>query len=152
MAWLAAAAVAGFVAIRLSIPLVPEESEGNPRGLLAAVPGELRTAPVLNGYSFGGPLILNGIRPYIDGRADMYGDAFVKDWRRIVDGDAARFEAAVRRYGLRWTMLPAKMEIVRHLDRSPQWRRIYTDEVGTIHVRQDASGTARSGGALAIDE
>ena len=29
---------------------------------------------MLNGYSMGGPLILSGIRPYIDGRGDMYGD------------------------------------------------------------------------------
>ena len=32
---------------------------------------------MLNYYSFGGPLILSGIRPYIDGRGDMYGDRFV---------------------------------------------------------------------------
>jgi hypothetical protein len=131
-------AVAAFVVVRMIIPFVPEEHEGNPAGLLAAVPDELREAPVLNGYSFGGPLILHGYRPYIDGRADMYGDAFVKDWRRVVDGDVGRFNAAVRRYGLQWTMLPEEMALVRHLDRSADWRRIYADDVGVIHIREPA--------------
>ncbi len=39
---------------------------------------------MFNGYNFGGPLILAGIKPYIDGRADMYGDAFVLEWWDIV--------------------------------------------------------------------
>ena len=50
---------------------------------------------MLNGYSMGGPLILSGIRPYIDGRGDMYGDELVVGYSRIAHGDAA----GVRRRG-----------------------------------------------------
>jgi hypothetical protein len=41
------------------------------------VPAGLRSKPVLNEYGFGGLLILDGIRPYVDGRADPYGDDFL---------------------------------------------------------------------------
>ena len=68
----------------------PPENEANPWKLIAAVPPELRSQPVLNGYSMGGPLILSGIRPYIDGRGDMYGDELVLGYSRIAQGDARR--------------------------------------------------------------
>ena len=45
---------------------------------------------MINGYSMGGPLILPGIRPYIDGRGDMYGDELVVGYARITHGDAGR--------------------------------------------------------------
>lgn len=133
---LASAAVVALLAARLALPLVPRETASNPRGLIANIPAELRRQPVFNEYTMGGPLILAGIRPFIDGRADMYGDAFVQDYLKMVDGDERRFEQAVQRYGIGWTMLPADKRLVEDLDRSPGWRRIYSDKVGVIHVRR----------------
>lgn len=122
--------------VRALWPLTPPENVTNPTSLLAAVPPELRSQPVFNEYSFGGPLILAGIRPYIDGRADMYGDAFFKDYAAIGDGDWARFNRAVERYGIKWTILPAgDAKLIADLDKSGQWKRIYADKVGVIHVR-----------------
>ena len=127
-----------LLALRAAIPITPVENASNPRHLIAAVPRELRSQPVFNGYTFGGPLILAGIKPYIDGRSEMYGDAFVTDYSEIIRGDAARFNRAVRRYGIRWTMLPASNgRLIAVLDLSPNWRRIYADRVGVIHVRRD---------------
>lgn len=134
----AAAAALAFALIlaRLALPSSPSENSANPRRLLAAVPEELRTKPLLNGYSMGGPLILAGIRPYIDGRADMYRDDFFLDYQKIVDGDMPRFRRAVDRYGIRWTMLPHSHErLIRGLDQTPEWRRHYWDDVGVIHIR-----------------
>ena len=33
--------------------------------------------PVLNNYDFGGYLIFFGVKVFVDGRTDMYGDAFL---------------------------------------------------------------------------
>lgn len=142
--WLggAASAAALLVTLRLLVPLEPQEGPGYPRRMLAAIPPELRSQPVLNEYSFGGPLILDGIRPFIDGRADMYGDQFMRDYRAAVEGDVGRFELAVRRHGIRWTMLQLRNGLAKSLDKSPQWRRIYSDKVGVIHVRDGVPGAA----------
>lgn len=127
-----------MLALRAALPIAPVENSANPRHLIAAVPNALRSQPVLNGYTFGGPLILAGIKPYIDGRADLYGDAFVTDYNEITQGDLARFNRAIERYGIRWTMLPpSNMRLVQALDASPRWRRIYTDRIGIIHARRD---------------
>jgi hypothetical protein len=137
-AWSAGAAFVAIIllATRAAIPLVPRETFSNPRGLLAHVPAKLRSQPVLNEYSMGGPLILAGIRPYIDGRADMYGDDFFKDYLKITDGDPRAFDRAVRKYGISWTILQNGGRLAEELDRSPEWRRLYSDRVGVIHVRR----------------
>jgi hypothetical protein len=124
--------------LRTLLPITPAENAASPRQLIAHVPVELRGQPVLNGYTFGGPLILAGIKPYIDGRAEIYGDAFVSDYRAITQGDAVKLDSAVEHYGIRWTMVPTSdRHLVQLLDGSPKWRRIYSDRVGVIHVRVD---------------
>ena len=134
--WPIAAAAVPLLLIRALWPLTPPESVSNPRSLLAHVPAELKGQPVFNEYSFGGPLILAGIKPYIDGRSEMYGDDFMVEYTGIAQGDWGRFERAVKRYDIRWTILPAgEFKLREELDRSPQWRRVYADKVGVIHVR-----------------
>jgi hypothetical protein len=131
-------------------PLTPPESVSNPRGLLAHVPAGLRGQPVFNEYSFGGPLILAGIRPYIDGRSEMYGDAFMTDYTAIADGDMDRFGRAVARYGIRWAILPREFKLTDKLTASPGWRQVYADRVGVILVRTAAaSGSAARSGTRA---
>ena len=130
-------ALTGLLMFRMLTPLEPAENGANPKSAIAALPTELRTAPGLNGYGFGGPLILAGIRPYIDGRQDMYGDAFFADYRRILDGDRAAFDQAVRRFAVQWTMVPPRYPaLIKRLDSDPAWERIYADEIAIIHRRR----------------
>ena len=132
-----ASALTGLLLFRIVTPLEPAENGANPKSAIAALPTELRTAPGLNGYGFGGPLILAGVRPYIDGRADMYGDAFVVDYQRILDGDRTAFDRARERYDLQWTMLPPRYPaLIGRLDSDPAWERIYADEIAVVHRRR----------------
>ena len=131
-----AGAIAVLVAIRAVLPVTLPHTEANPWKLIAAVPKPLRAEPVLNGYVMGGPLILSGIRPYVDGRSDMYGDQLIVDYKRITEGDRPTVESAVQRWNIRWAILPLRYrKLIALLDHSPQWRRIYADEVGAIYVR-----------------
>ena len=133
---LAAGAMALFVTIRAVLPVDLPYNSANPWKMIAAIPPELRSQPVLNGYAMGGPLILSGIRPYVDGRGDMYGDALVVDYRNVIRGDPVAFDRAVQRWGIRWAILPNNYsKLIGLLDRSAGWRRTYADEVGVIYVR-----------------
>jgi hypothetical protein len=138
-AMLAAAGAVALVAMRAILPIQPPDGEANPWKLIAAVPPQLRSQPVLNSYSMGGPLILSGIRPYIDGRGDMYGDAHVVGFSHISHGDPVAFAEAVNRWNIRWAILPNRSaKLIALLDRSPDWRRIRKDNVGVIYVRTAA--------------
>jgi hypothetical protein len=131
----AAAGAALLVAFRAAVPLTPPDNGANPWKLITAVPPELRSRPVLNGYSMGGPLILSRIRPYIDGRGDMYGDALVLGFSRIAHGDSTEFDRAVQQWNIRWAILPNDAtSLIALLDRSG-WKRIAHDKVGVIYVR-----------------
>jgi len=132
---IALAGAALLVAIRTVMPLQPPDNEANPWKLIARVPPQLRSQPVLNGYSMGGPLILSGIRPYVDGRGDMYGDDLVIGYADIVHGDANAFAAAVQRWNIRWAMLPNQSKLIPVIQRSPEWRLVARDRVGAIYER-----------------
>lgn len=136
----AAAGAVLLILVRAVLPQSPPENQANPWKLIAAVPPELRAQPMLNGYSMGGPLILSGIRPYIDGRSDMYGDDLVLGYARITHGDAKAFGDSVRRWNIRWAMVPNDdKELVGLLARSPDWRLIHKDAVGVIYVRDSVA-------------
>jgi hypothetical protein len=133
--WLLLAAVP-VLAFRAAWPLTPPESEANPRQLIAAVPAELRGQRMFNSYIFGGPLILSGLKPYIDGRAEIYGDRFVAEYVNIAEGDVGAFNRAVARYDIRWTMLAmSNKPLIDRIEASGAWRRLYADGVGVIDVR-----------------
>jgi hypothetical protein len=125
-----------LVCIRAAMPLAPPENAANPWKLIAAIPPQLRTQPVLNGFSMGGPLILAGIPPYIDGRGDVYGDDYITDYARISHGDADAFAAAVERWHITWAILPSSDRALIALVERSGWRKIASDDVGAIYVRQ----------------
>lgn len=137
LGWVLGAGAVLLIAVRASMPLEPPENEANPWKLIAQVPPQLRSEHVLNGYSMGGPLILSGIRPYIDGRGDMYGDELVLGYADIVHGDATAFARAVQRWNIRWVILANRTKLVAVLDRTPGWRLLRRDPVGSIYVRTD---------------
>jgi len=139
MRWVVPGGAALLLALRAMMPLAPPDNEANPWKLIASVPPGLRSQPVLNGYTMGGPLILSGIRPYVDGRGDMYGDELVIDYYRISQGDPAAFAQAVQRWNIRWVIVGNKSKLISLLDRSPGWRRIRQDKVGAIYARTAVS-------------
>ena len=131
-------AAALLIALRATVPFEMKDNSAFPLTAISRVPQTLRPEPVFNAYSFGGPLILAGIRPYIDGRADMYGDEFTLDFMAMVDGDIVRFRRADARWRFGWTILPPKAGLVDKLDRERGWRRLYTDQWAVVHARTPA--------------
>ena len=136
----ATAAIAlALAGARLALPIARADAATAPMTALQAVPPTLRDKPMLNDYAFGGYLIWENLRPFIDGRADMYGDAFLGLYERIAAGDPAALEAALKRYDVAWTVFAPDQRVNALLDREPGWRRLYADRYAVVHVR-DAAG------------
>ena len=124
------------IAARFAIPGPRPDSAENPGTAIAGLPAELRRQHVLNEYGFGGSLIFAGIAPFIDGRADMYGDAFTAHFRRISDGDIAALNDAAKRWNIGWTIFKPDTPIVSRLDADPNWQRLRADRWAVVHVRR----------------
>lgn len=87
-----------------------------------------------NHYGWGGYLIWRGIPVFVDGRADVYGDDFLRtyvkahftqeDWRQPLDEYAVDF-VLIERDGRLRTLLLATRE----------WREVYRDHVASVLVR-----------------
>jgi len=140
-AWRYMAAAAALVAAvttagRLDLPLSPERTGAAFAATLEHVPPALRAKPVLNDYSLGGKLIFQGVRPFIDSRADLYGDAFLARYQRITRPDRDALDRALAEYGIAWTIFPAGERIVPLLDLEPGWRRLIEVDGLVIHVRE----------------
>jgi hypothetical protein len=106
-----------------------------PAAAVDAVVANHIEGPVLNDYGFGGYLIFRGFKVFIDGRADFYGDAFIKRYAEAIALQSDEFFKLVDQYGIAWTLLPPDRPAVRMLDRLPGWRRLYGDDIAVVHVR-----------------
>jgi len=104
-----------------------------PTAAIAAAAQQHVEGPVFNDYGFGNYLIYAGIAPFIDGRADMYGDDFLRRSRNL-----AALPALLAEYRIGWTLLRPENPHVALLDHLAGWRRLYTDKVAVVHVRDAA--------------
>lgn len=96
--------------------------------------------PVLNSYNFGGYLIYRGVPVFIDGRADMYGDALLKRYLGALQlSETEKLPQLLADYRIGWTLLETGTPALALLDRLPGWRRVYADNVAVVHVRDDNS-------------
>jgi hypothetical protein len=135
------AATLAVSAVRLLTPIEPIDGAAAPISALSAVPPELRRKPVLNDYAFGGFLIFEHVRPFIDARVELYGDPMMSLYDKLRSGDHEAIETALKRYDIAWTIFAPADRIVPVLDREPGWRRLYADATAVVHVRDAASDT-----------
>jgi len=126
------AAVALGIA-RMSVPVTRTDGPNAPLSALAAVPASMRAQPMLNSYGFGGFLIYSG--PFIDGRADMYGDPFTMQASRAENGDAKTLDTLIAKYKVQWTIFEPDDGSITYMDNLKGWKRLYTDKTAVVHVR-----------------
>jgi hypothetical protein len=139
----AALAIGG---VRLLMPIEPIDGLAAPISALSAVPLELRRKPVLNDYAFGGFLIFEHVRPFIDARVELYGDKMMSLYDKLRSGDHEAVESALKRYDIAWTIFAPGDRIVAALDCEPGWRRLYADATAVVHVRDAAVKTEEPSG------
>ena len=134
---LAALALVALVATRLLIPVVRGDDGRSPISALAHVPAAIRATHVMNDYSFGGYLIWMGEKPFIDSRADLYGGSFLQNYGAMLSPDPNALRAGLNRYQVGWTIFARTTPMARLMDTMPGWRRLYSDNTATVHVRND---------------
>jgi hypothetical protein len=133
------AALIGMMAfgLRIGLPLSPARTGAAFAATLDSVPRPLLTRPVLNEYGLGGHLIFNGVRPFIDSRADLYGDGFLSSYNKMASPNRTELERILSQYGIVWTIFPTNHPTVQLLDQETEWRRLVERDGLVIHARKD---------------
>jgi len=90
---------------------------------------------LLNDYGFGGYLVLNGEKTFIDGRGDLFERAGVLgDFVTIVNLKPATL-GILRNYNIQTCLLEKGHPLATTLQASPDWHRVYMDDTAIILVR-----------------
>lgn len=146
---------AGILCAAISIQLRPPAPSPKitPKAAIEAAIAAGAKGKVLNEYNFGGFLIHQGIPVFIDGRADMYGDAFLgKTMGAVVLKERKLLVELLNEHRLGWTLLAPGTPAIAVLDELPGWRRIHADESAVVHVRSEPTpGASSTSGKVAKD-
>lgn len=98
---------------------------------------------IFNAYQFGGYLISRDIPVFVDGRAELYGEKFVMDFFKATEGKKPDLlPRLLDEHKIDATLLVADAPGPQILDQLKGWKRIYTDDIAVIHVRENAEGSA----------
>jgi hypothetical protein len=138
---LGAVVLVAVTALAVAAPVMPDKAY-RPDAAIDAALAHFATAhrpagPVLNEYAFGGDLIFRGIPTFIDGRADMFGDAFIERDHKAITLRGEDLQTLLDEYHIAWTLLPPRTPALTLLDKLPGWRRLYADDLAVVHVRDE---------------
>lgn len=138
-AMIAAAALAlVIIGARFFIPLERMDDRTTPRTAMKAVPANVRAMPVLNDYTHGGYLTFLRVKPYIDGRADMYGDEYVTEYMKLIHtADPNLLDQIIKKNKVAWTIFSKNDVMVGAMDRRADFHCLFADGFAAVHVRND---------------
>lgn len=99
--------------------------------------GHLPSGNVFNALVWGGFVLHElwpGVRVFIDGQTDFYGEALTTEYLRVTDlRDGWR--DVLDQYDVRWVLYHTDSPLVRELARTPGWRVSYQDSKATVLER-----------------
>lgn len=94
--------------------------------------------PVYNEYHWGGYLIWKlypDYRVFIDGRADVYGDAFFEEFMATHAGES-HWQDSLNKYGVRTVLVKPDAALASLLRQAPGWQKIFEDSQAVIFTRR----------------
>ncbi len=96
---------------------------------------------VFNHYNYGGWLVLQGVPVFVDGRPDMYGDAFMDEYVRVTGTRAAtQWQHSLRSVGATRVLMPSGSPMAKQIaadiaaGKAPGWSEPATDQVARLFV------------------
>ena len=110
------------------------EAQHFPMAAAAFLEQQHLPGPMMNHYNWGGYFIWKmypQYRVFMDGRADVYGDALMTDFSDcyyLTDN----WRKSLQNWAIRTVVLPPDAPLVTALQSSPQWKRVYADSEAVI--------------------
>jgi hypothetical protein len=144
--WLLLGAVILAAVVRIVTSLSPQaylmaEEKSLPADAVRFIQTKKPAGPLFNSYNWGGYLIFKlwpDYPVYIDGRTDLYDDAFIRrylgvvgaddGWQQILDGD-----------GINLVLIENNSVLDKFMRISPTWQEVYRDQMAVVFTRKVAA-------------
>jgi hypothetical protein len=113
------------------------ETENFPKTAVDWLQANTSAGHLFNSYNWGGYLIWRlypQYRVYIDGRADVYGDAFIFTYMSIYNAQPG-WEDKLNNQGIQTVLVETDAPLANALRQSPAWRVSFTDKASTIFMK-----------------
>lgn len=109
------------------------EQEKIPTAAVDFLQAQVVKGELYNSYGWGGYLIwrLYPRRVFIDGRADVYGDAFIEEFLRAYRANAG-WAGTLERYNVGTVLIEPDAPLARQLAQDILWKRVYEDKVAVV--------------------
>ena len=94
--------------------------------------------PIFNDYDWGGYLIWKfypGRQVFIDGRADVYGDAFIYDYLKTYKGDRS-WRTQLERFAIRTVLIEPNSALATLLRQEKGWRTAFEDQQAVVFTSE----------------
>lgn len=117
------------------------EAEVFPRAAIEYIRAERVPQPIFHRYDWGGYLLWYlhpEYQSYIDGRADVHGDAFMEEYFRTYRGQR-RWHETIERWKVQSALVEPEAPIASLLRLDPEWEKVYEDKQAVIFVRKAVS-------------
>ena len=109
-----------------------------PVAALSSIPAEIVQQPVFNDWRIGGYMVLQGHKVFIDGRAELYGAAWFRNYLAISEGDYDALSKTLQEHAVIWTILQQRNGANQLLRLMPAWCLHYADSAAVVFIRNDA--------------
>jgi hypothetical protein len=131
--------IVAAVRVRHSVAKQPAaEAKEFPAAAVEFVRVQKPPQPIFNEYGWGGYLIWKlypDYRVYIDGRADVYGDAFIEEFL-LTRGGATGWLGALDKYGVRTVLVKPETGLASLLRQEREWQKVFEDPQAVVFVRK----------------
>ncbi|GIK38620.1 MAG: hypothetical protein BroJett011_24530 [Chloroflexota bacterium] len=136
--------------VKIGVALNPQEAikaeqEGLPAKAVRFIQENKPAGPLFNSYNWGGYLIYKlwpAYPVYIDGRTDLYDDAFIRRYLDTVAGGEG-WQQVLDEDGINLVLIESGSTLAKFLKSDPVWQELYHDEMASIFARSPT--TTRSG-------
>ncbi len=140
--WLLLILIAGAALVKIALPLDPQishqvEQTRFPYEAVEFIKEERPPGPLFNDYNWGGYLIFKlwpDYPVYIDGRTDLYDDAFIRRYISVMVADEG-WPQILDEAGINTVMIGPESTLAKFMSRDPAWREIYRDGQAVIFSR-----------------
>jgi hypothetical protein len=141
--WAILALIIGAALFKISLPLSPQanlqaEQSSQPYGAVEFIKAEQPPSPLFNSYNWGGYLIFKlwpEYSVYIDGRTDLYDDAFIRRYLSVTLAEEG-WEEILAEDSINTVLVEHNSPLARFLGQDMGWHMVYQDEMAVVFVRK----------------